>query len=49
MQGAQVSFPDGLGPRKTHAVELANILRSHGETYLQTHTTNPEQRKVTGL
>jgi hypothetical protein len=46
MQGAQVSFPAGLGPGKAPALELAHILRSHGENYLQTRTTNPEQRKV---
>jgi len=46
MQGAQVSFPAGLGPGKAHTLELAHILRSHGEGYLQTRTTNPEQRRV---
>ena len=46
MQGAQVSLPTGLGPRKAPAVELAQILRSHGEGYLETHPTGPEQRRV---
>ena len=46
MQGAQVSLPARLVSPKTHAVELAQILRSHGEDYLQTRPTSGEQRKV---
>jgi len=46
MQGAQVNSNAGLVSRKAPSVELAHILRSHGEDYLQTRPTSGEQRKV---
>ena len=46
MQRTQVSFDTGLAPQKEPSVELAHILRSHGEDYLQTRPTSLEQRKV---
>ena len=46
MQGAQVNADTGLVCRKVPSVELAHILGSHGEGYLQTRPTSPEQRKV---
>ena len=46
MQGAQVSLPNRLSSKRTHCVELAHILRTHGQDYLQSHPTSLEQRKV---
>ena len=46
MQGAQVSLPNRLCSKRTHCVELAHILRTHGQDYLQSHPTSLEQRKV---
>ena len=46
MQRTQVSFDTGLASRTAPSVELAHILRSHGEDYLQTRPTSGEQRKV---
>jgi hypothetical protein len=46
MQRTQVSFDTRPASRKAPSVELAHILRSHGEDYLQTRPTSGEQRKV---
>ena len=46
MQQGQVSYAAPLASRHEHSVELAHILRSHGQAYMQTHPTSPEQRKV---
>jgi hypothetical protein len=42
MQRTQVSFDTGLASRTAPSVELAHILRSHGEDYLQTRATSGE-------
>jgi hypothetical protein len=46
MQPGQVSYAAPLASRHEHSIELAHILRSHGQAYMQTHPTSPEQRKV---
>ena len=46
MQPGQVSYAAPLASRHEHSIELAHILRSHGQAYTQTHPTSPEQRKV---
>ncbi|MGB5750180.1 MAG: transposase zinc-binding domain-containing protein, partial [Desulfobacterales bacterium] len=46
MQRTQVSFDTSLTSRTASSVELAHILRSHGEDYLQGRPTSGEQRKV---
>ncbi len=46
MQARQVDYAPALLSRHEHSVELAQILRSHGQAYMQAHATSPEQRKV---
>jgi len=46
MQPGQMSYAAPLASRHEHCVELAHILRSHGQAYMQAHPTSPEQRKV---
>ena len=48
MQGTQVSCATQLASRHARCVELAQILRTHGQDYLQSHPTSLEQRKVIG-
>jgi hypothetical protein len=42
----EVSHAASLVSRQVHPVELAQILRCHGQTYLRAHPPSPEQRKV---
>jgi hypothetical protein len=46
MQEGQVSFQNRLPSREASSVELAQILGSHGQSYIQTFPTSSEQRKV---
>jgi len=46
MQREEVRYATPLASRDGHRVELAQILRTHGQAYLRAHPTNPEQRKV---
>ena len=46
MRREEVSHAAPLVSRRGHSVEMAQILRSQGQAYLQAHPTSPEQRKV---
>jgi len=46
MRRGEVTHTAPLASRHMHSVELAQILRSHGQAYMQAHPTSPEQRKV---
>ena len=46
MRREEVSYAAPLASGRGRSVELAQILRCHGQTYMQAHTTSPEHRKV---
>ena len=46
MRREEVSYAAPLASGRGRSVELAQILRCHGQAYMQAHRTSPEQRKV---
>jgi len=46
MQREEVSCAAPLASRQGHSVELAHILSSHGQVYMQDHPVGSQQRKV---
>ena len=46
MRREEVSCAAPLASRHGYSIELAHILRSHGQAFIQAHPTSPEQRKV---